>query len=614
MEYIVVTELEIDGEKFNNFSSLTLRQAYQDHHKFEVHFKQSNDFFYNSNDIDQFVGKPVTITYNKTFAQQIESCYSFQGYILEVQFVKSDTGYPDFVLIGFSKTIKLEDGTGSLGISRSFMDKSVKSIITEVINNRVDNEIHPDDFLEDLELDYSCQFNETSFHYLRYMSMWFSGNMHYNGEKLIFGHPGTYPVIDDNDNYDLLSLRMNLKLSPQKFSSYSYDPAKDKLINSQSPASGEKFGKNSSFLQSESRNFFDTKYNSNFNDLKIFHQKVIDGMASIRQNSIAADLQSIRGTSFNPAITIGRILRVKAPGGNYDLKDQDYEPYLITRAEHFTEDGNKYYNRFEGIPYVELKTYVQNNPHSILGGSFEPQKAYPMLAHVKDNKDPQNQGRIKAQMFWQEEKMETTNWIRVMSPDAGSGKDGASNRGFVAIPEIGDQVMLDFQYAQPDFPFVMGGMFHGKSGGGGGQGNSTKSITHKSGSHITLIETRIDMCDASGNFIQIDGTNTIKIQASAKVEIKVGNAVFEVTPSKISLTAEHIEINGTTDAKMFSGSAEFKTESGGEAKMKGTKAIVQDTGSNKISADGKIVITGTGVKVDGTTGMTEIKGVNVKVN
>lgn len=122
------------------------------------------------------------------------------------------------------------------------------------------------------------------------------------------------------------------------------------------------------------------------------------------------------------------------------------------------------------------------------------------------------------------------------------------------------------------------------------------------------------MCDASGNFIQIDGTNTIKIQASAKVDIKVGNAVFEVTPSKISLTAEHIEINGTTDAKMFSGSAEFKTESGGEAKMKGTKAIVQDTGSNKISADGKIEITGTGVKVDGTTGMTEIKGVNVKVN
>jgi len=48
--------------------------------------------------------------------------------------------------------------------------------------------------------------------------------------------------------------------------------------------------------------------------------------------------------------------------------------------------------------------------------------------------------------------------------------------------------------------------------------------------------------------------------------------------------------------------------------MKGTKAIVQDTGSNKISADGKIEITGTGVKVDGTTGMTEIKGVNVKVN
>ncbi|MBS1549765.1 MAG: hypothetical protein JSS94_07870 [Bacteroidetes bacterium] len=613
MEYIVVTEFEIDGEKFNNFSSLTLRQVYQDHHKFEVHFKQSNDFFFNSNDIDQFVGKPVTITYNKEFAKQKESCYSFQGYILEVQFVKSDTGYPDFVLIGFSKTIKLEDGVGNQGISRSFLDKSIKDILTEVINNRVDSEIHPFDFFEDLELDYSCQFNETSFHYLRTMSVWFSGNMHYDGEKLIFGHPDKYSVIEDNDNYDLLSLRMNLKLSPQKFSSYSYDPSKDNLLNSPSPSSGEKYGKNSSFLQSESRNFFETKYNSNFNNLKIFHQQVLDKMVSIRQNTIAADLQSINGTSYNPSITIGRILRVKTPGGNYDLNDQDYEPYLITRVEHFTENGNKYYNRFKGIPYVDQNTNVENNPISILGGNFELSKAYPMPAIVKDNKDPKNQGRIKAQMFWQKEKKETTNWIRVMSPDAGSGKDGKGNRGFVAIPEIDDQVMLDFEYDQPDYPFVMGGMFHGKSGGGGGQGNSTKSITNKSGSHITLIDTRIDMCDASGNFIQIDGSDTIKIQASAKVEIKVGGSVFEITPSKISLKAAHIEINGTTDAKMYSGSAEFKTDNGGHSTMKGDVVEADGTLNTFMKGGVGTHISGTLIEIE-ASGPTTVKGATVKIN
>ena len=44
-------------------------------------------------------------------------------------------------------------------------------------------------------------------------------------------------------------------------------------------------------------------------------------------------------------------------------------------------------------------------------------------------------------MNWQTDNMRTS-WVRVMTPDGGGSKDVKSNRGFVFIPEVGDQVLL----------------------------------------------------------------------------------------------------------------------------------------------------------------------------
>lgn len=49
----------------------------------------------------------------------------------------------------------------------------------------------------------------------------------------------------------------------------------------------------------------------------------------------------------------------------------------------------------------------------------------------------------------------------MMSPDAGGTDQVSQNRGYVAIPEVGDQVMVGFVHNHPDRSFVMGGMFHG---------------------------------------------------------------------------------------------------------------------------------------------------------
>ena len=79
-----------------------------------------------------------------------------------------------------------------------------------------------------------------------------------------------------------------------------------------------------------------------------------------------------------------------------------------------------------------------------------------------------------------------TGWVRVMTPDGGSSKDVKSNRGFVFIPEVGDQVLLGFRHGDSARPYVMGSLFNGVTGCGGFAANHKKSLTTRSGSTVTF--------------------------------------------------------------------------------------------------------------------------------
>jgi hypothetical protein len=107
-----------------------------------------------------------------------------------------------------------------------------------------------------------------------------------------------------------------------------------------------------------------------------------------------------------------------------------------------------------------------------------------MLAEVTDNADPENLGRVQVQFAWQKSRNKTTNWIRVRSLDAGSSETVSKNRGFVFVPEIGDQVMVDFELGDPCRPYVSGSMFHRNNGKGGNADNHIKTIVTRSGHTI----------------------------------------------------------------------------------------------------------------------------------
>lgn len=187
---------------------------------------------------------------------------------------------------------------------------------------------------------------------------------------------------------------------------------------------------------------------------------------------------------------------------------------------------------------------------------FANPQTHPLLAQVIDNKDPKNQGRVKVKFLgWKQADEQTTDWIRALTPGAGGGGDKvAQNRGLVTIPEIGDQVMVDFELNNPDRPFITGSVFHGQHGTGGGGGNNVKSLTSKSGHTVRLDDgggmTVMDKTKL--NHIVVDGEKAINVTAANTIFLTNGKSSIIMDGDTITINARTIKILSSSEVVMAS--------------------------------------------------------------
>ena len=146
------------------------------------------------------------------------------------------------------------------------------------------------------------------------------------------------------------------------------------------------------------------------------------------------------------------------------------------------------------------------------------------MATVLSNADPHGAGRVQVRMNWQTDNMRTS-WVRVMTPDGGGSKDVKSNRGFVFIPEVGDQVLLGFRHGDPARPYVIDSLFNGTTGNGGGSNNSIKSLKTRSGISVILNDDNrsLEIKDAGGSSIHLDGNGNILLNAPKNIQLHAGN-------------------------------------------------------------------------------------------
>lgn len=226
----------------------------------------------------------------------------------------------------------------------------------------------------------------------------------------------------------------------------------------------------------------------------------------------------------------------------------NYGEYRIVEIFHKAEAEGVYECHFKAIP----------------GGSTvlpEPRAALPasaaQVATVTDNGDPKGMGRVKVQLLWQRYQ-ETTSWIRVLMPDAGQSAHHAQNRGHVFVPKVGDQVMVGFRHDDPQRPYVMGALFNGTNGAGGGTDNTKKSIVTRFGHVIEFNDTdkaeSITITDKNKNIIFIDTANSsIHINAPENISISAKNIDISASENLTASAGENMGINAGENITMGAG-------------------------------------------------------------
>jgi type VI secretion system secreted protein VgrG len=116
--------------------------------------------------------------------------------------------------------------------------------------------------------------------------------------------------------------------------------------------------------------------------------------------------------------------------------------YGLTHVVHrWTQQG--YTNDFVCTPWKQWRN--PEPPPARVWSGVVPAR---MTAH----NDPKKMGRIQVQFFWQEDG--SRHWARATSPHAGP------DRGFMFMPEIGDEVAVAFEDGDPERPVILGSLWN----------------------------------------------------------------------------------------------------------------------------------------------------------
>ena len=179
---------------------------------------------------------------------------------------------------------------------------------------------------------------------------------------------------------------------------------------------------------------------------------------------------------------------------------------------------------------------------------------------VTNNKDPDNLGRVKLRFPWQNSRDEIS-WARVAVLMAGN------DRGTYFLPEVGDEVLVSFDFGDKNRPYVLGALWNGKDmppeRNVDGE-NNLRMIKSKSGHKIIFNdepgEEKVVVHTKSGHQIILDDS-----LGKEKIEVKdktgsnsilidsVQNSLSIRSQMKISIEAQIIEIKAGASLNLQGG-------------------------------------------------------------
>ena len=467
------------------------------------------------------LGEPLTIK----FYQYGKVVQHFSGIITKIHCKrKTGGGYGTLYISGNAPSILLDSGKEC----QSYENKTLQEIVAAATQEydesaKVDTSAGVN---TTRTLPYTVQYQESDYDFICRLAKYYGEYFYYDGSKLIFGNK-LQETIELGENLNLIDEEFFLEVKPQDFQYINYNIHQGTSENNDSRDAANEYKNNP--IQTDAKNASKKIYKKipqKYHSATSLEQSSVDLVDVVRLEKDKRELLlRVKGQSRDPR------LRMNTFACLTDINARAMETYRVVKISHY-HSGMEYYNSFEGIPMMRTPADFDENafPHS------EQQPAI-----VKDNNDPLGMGRVRVQFLWQAKRNEMTPWIRVVQPYTGGGK------GFYFVPEIGEEVLVDFEGGNAERPFVLGAHYNGEAKSG--YSPTTKAIHTQSGTKILLNDAdgSVRIEDPSGNIYAMDGKGNIKVQAPKNITFVAGENISLRATASIDIDAG-VDISETAGA------------------------------------------------------------------
>jgi uncharacterized protein involved in type VI secretion and phage assembly len=405
---------------------------------------------------------------------------------------------------------------------------------------------------------YCVQYNETNYQFLQRLARRYGEWLYNDGEQMVFGNLVSQDSVNLHyPSKDIPSYHVDLQMMPVAFhhvaSSYNaYDATKKDGLSEMQLEYNEL--NESAFNASQkcfTKETLQNLHSGGYAD-EDGRETILNVSTKTQARGEKANMLTYSGETYCSKLKIGSTLIIV---DNYitDLisnakSDVEQDEILITELVHYFSADEQYSNHFYGIPSAcDYPPYANSDVYPV---------APSCRAKVTDNEDPMDWGRIRVQFDWQAQLDDSmmTPWLRIAQPYAGGGK------GFSFIPEIGEEVMVDFEGGNAERPYVKGTLFNGVDSPdtlwlpSGNSGNPIKAIRTRNGHTIEIHdegddgyiriydnekENYILTFSTDEKLIKLESTGNIELYAKKDIIIHAGHDIVAEADHDISETAHN---------------------------------------------------------------------------
>ena len=444
---------------------------------------------------------------------------------------------------------------------KSYEDNSLSDIVGDVVSDYAGHLATSIDPRYSATIPYCVQYNETNYQFLQRLARRYGEWLYNDGTRLVFGNliPRdavrlAYPSKDIPD----YSVELKIQHVPFSHVASSYNTYDSELIDGIGEATGA-FNELHGRVSDASQQCYAKPTIQNLHSGGYANIDSRDAVLSVSSASQGrgekAGMLSYSGRTFCSKLKLGSTLVVV---DNYitdklisTKSDVDQDEILITELTHFFSADEIYSNHFVGIPSAsDYPPYADADVYPV---------ATSCRAKVKYNEDPYDLGRIRVQFDWQAQQDASmmTPWLRIIHPYAGMEK------GFNFIPEVEEEVMVDFEGGNAEKPYVKGTIYNGidnvdvKWIPGHNGDNKIKAIRTRNGHTIEIHDEGSDgyiriYDNKKENYILTFSTDEklIKLESTRNIELYAKNDIIMHAGHDITVSADH-DISESADNDMF---------------------------------------------------------------